>query len=95
MNLVICYIAIEHGHFYPFLNSGLPIKMVIFHTYVGLPEGMLPEYVWTTYMHELVGQNIICVHTRGCHGRIYELYLAMLPFGLGVCFYYSIWGFLK
>ena len=32
--LVICYIAIEHG---PFIVD-LPMKMVIFHSYVSLPE---------------------------------------------------------
>ena len=35
--LVICYIAIENGH----RNSGLPMNsMVIFHSYVKLPEGI-------------------------------------------------------
>ena len=34
--LVICYIAIEHG---PFIVD-IPIKMVIFHGYVSLPEGI-------------------------------------------------------
>ena len=34
--LVICYIAIENGH----TNSEIsPLKMVIFHSYVKLPEG--------------------------------------------------------
>ena len=33
--LVICYIAIENGH----LWWVVPLKRVIFHSYVGLPEG--------------------------------------------------------
>jgi hypothetical protein len=33
--LVICYIAIENGH----LLWIYPLKMVIFHSYVKLPEG--------------------------------------------------------
>ena len=35
--LVICYIAMENG---PFIVD-LPIEMVIFHSYVSLPEGIL------------------------------------------------------
>jgi len=38
--LVICYIAIENGPFITLIVD-LPINsMVIFHSYVGLPEGM-------------------------------------------------------
>jgi len=33
--LVICYIAIEHGD----LQWIFPLKIVIFHSYVSLPEG--------------------------------------------------------
>ena len=33
--LVICYIAIEHDH----RNSDFPVKIVIFHSFIKLPEG--------------------------------------------------------
>jgi hypothetical protein len=36
--LVICYIAIEHGIFIVDLPN---LKMVIFHSYVSLPEGKI------------------------------------------------------
>ena len=43
--LVICYIAMENGH----LQLIYPLKMVIFHGYVSLPEGIwmyLMEFCW-------------------------------------------------
>jgi hypothetical protein len=42
--LVICYIAIENGH----LKWIFPIKMVIFYSYVKLPEGKvkIKYYMW-------------------------------------------------
>ena len=39
--LVICYIAIEHG---PFIVDYL-LKIVIFHSYVSLPEGTFHGFI--------------------------------------------------
>ena len=42
-HLVICYIAIENGH----LQLIYRLKMVIVHSYLSLPEGIMVYFVLT------------------------------------------------
>ena len=70
--LVICHIAVEHG---PFIVD-LPISMVIFHSYVSLPEGMYAHHL--KYIHGLQ-DKIDHDNTTQCLPNNHEIRLLNIP----------------
>ena len=59
--LVICYIAIENCHLY----NVFPVKALIFHSYVCLPEGRSTETRFS-------GLTMPSVHMKSCEVLLFD-----------------------